>query len=125
VRPRTRLSDRDVERLDEVARALGVRSVVQEVEDWEALVESVARGYWGTVADYEREMRVRARLERALAFLEGSLQERLARRIQDADVRFVEATRDGDELAGLAESDGSWWWRRVPLKLGRLSNELR
>lgn len=84
----------------------------------------MARGYWGRVDDYARELRVRAQLAQALALLEGSLAERVERRIQDADVRFVEVTREGRDFDRHVRHDSSWWWSRVPLKLGRLRYEL-
>jgi hypothetical protein len=125
-----RLSDKDVERLDQIASSLGGRrrhgGVQKAIADYERLIEDLRKGYWGNANDYAQDLDARAYLERALVALDGSLQERLARVLQDLDVRFVEVTRDDadDRLRQFHRHDGSWYWRRVPAKPGRLANDL-
>lgn len=125
-----RLTDRDVERLNGLAGSLGGRrrhgGVQQAIADWEKLIDDVRKGYWGNAGDYVRELEVRDYLERSLVGLEGHLHERLSRVLQDLDVAFLEVTRD-DERGRVREfhrEGTAWWWRRVPVKPGRLANDL-
>lgn len=125
-----RLTDKDVERLDQVAQSLGGRrrygGVQKAIADYEKLIEGLRKGYWGNATDYAQDLDARAYLERALIALDGSLQERLSRVLQDLDVAFVEVTRDDadDRLREFHRHDGSWYWRRVPIKPGRLAEDL-
>lgn len=125
-----RLTDKDVERLDQVAQSLGGRrrygGVQKAIADYEKLIEGLHKGYWGNATEYGQDLDARAYLERALTALDGSLQERLSRVLQDLDVAFVEVTRDDpdDRLREFHRHDGSWYWRRVPIKPGRLANDL-
>lgn len=125
-----RLTDHDLQRLEGLASSLGGRrrygGVQKAIADWQRLTEDLRKGYWGNATDYGQDLEAREYLERAVAALDGSLQERLARVVQDLDVAFLEVTRD-DPTGRLREyrrHDGSWWWRRVPLKPGRLENDL-
>ena len=125
-----RLTDRDIQHLDQLAASLGGRrrygGVQKAIADYQRLSEDLRKGYWGNATEYAQDLDARAYLERALAALEGSLQERLARVVQDLDVAFLEVTQDDpdDRLREFHRHDGSWWWRRVPVKPGRLANDL-
>ena len=125
-----RLTDREVAHLDQLASSLGGRrrhgGVQKAIEDYARLAEDLRKGYWGNAGDYVQDLEARDYLERALAALDGSLQERLARVVQDLDVAFVEVTREDadDRVREFHRHDGSWWWRRVPVKPGRLERDL-
>jgi hypothetical protein len=125
-----RLTDREVAHLDQLAASFGGRrrhgGVQKAIADYQRLGEDLAKGYWGNATDYVQDLEAREYLERALVALDGSLQERLARVVQDLDVAFVEVTRDdpGDRLREFHRHDGSWWWRRVPTKPGSLQKDL-
>lgn len=125
-----RLTDADTARLDGIAASLGGKrrygGVQKAIADYERLIEDVRKGYWGNATEYAQDLDARAYLDRALIALDGSLHERLARVLQDLDVAFVEVTRDDpeDRLREFHRHDGSWYWRRVPVKPGRLAKDL-
>ena len=125
-----RLTDADTARLDGIASSLGGKrrfgGVQKAIADYERLIEDARKGYWGNATEYAHDVEVRAYLERTLVALDGSLQERLARVLQDLDVAFVEVTREDpdDRLREFHRHDGSWWWRRVPVKPGKLAGDL-
>ena len=142
-----RLTDKDVERLEGIAQSLGGRrrygGVQKAIADYEKLIEGLRKGYWGNATEYGQDLEARAYLDRALVALggygddasrprsagtsrDGSLQDRLSRVLQDLDVAFVEVTREDpdDRLREFHRHDGSWYWRRVPIKPGRLEKDL-
>ncbi len=97
------------------------------VENWERIVECVAKGYRLGLDDYLNDMDGRQLLEEALAVAPERERERWIDRLRAADTRMkkqvVPAGRClwGDEVAEAEDwsPEKNWWYFMKPLKGGR------
>jgi len=116
--------DLDREQRDELARLLAGGSLGSLLQDWKRFVTAVERGYDDSIYEYTNDLSVRDRLERVLAGASPGLRAQLERALAADDARFEAAT--GEAARPLGATYTTWWWRRVPLRLGgELAEDLR
>jgi hypothetical protein len=116
--------DLDREQRDELARLLAGGSLGSLLQEWKRFVTAVERGYDDSIYEYTNDLSVRDRLERVLAGASPGLRAQLERALAAEDARFEAATEEAARPIGATYT--TWWWRRVPLRLGgELAEDLR
>ncbi len=92
---------------------------------WIRFVREVERGYRLLIDNYKDDLGVRDTIEEVLLVLDDRDRGWLRGLIEPADAAFVAATRpDSERLVDRNDRHrGTWWWHRVPNKLGSLAGE--
>jgi hypothetical protein len=92
---------------------------------WRRLARDLDNGYRLAIANYTNSLTIRGMLEEALTTLDDQDRKWLQDLVAPGDAAYLAATRPDPErlLARHFRHDNSWWWNRVPIKLGSLAGE--
>jgi hypothetical protein len=98
---------------------------------WERIVAHVDEGYQGSIDEYLNDMDVRRIINELLPLASDEEQDKVERVGPSLDGRFLKATCPVDSCIWGQENaakydyrrDRDWWYYRIPINLGRVSDQ--
>ena len=110
------------------ARARHTLTLSGLLQRWQDFVLQVEQGYQDSIYEYTNDLSVRDLLEEVLKECPQTLRKDLMPLIRPWDARFDNATKKTKQpvLPHIGQESLSWWWFRVPERLGKeLKEDLR
>lgn len=122
---RFELSQEEEKSLEPIMTALSDRAghritLAYLLDRWFWFVGAVEQGYDDSIYEYTNDLSVRDLLESVIDACPAPLGNRLMDRLGEWDGRFLKATAPWPKplLTQEGSEEPSWWWVRVPVRLG-------